>query len=133
MGGTVTLKSAHDGTTLELFERGGGYFLARIAGPNFQATTKVYEYEPIYLTQFFADLAANWKGWTAKKEWGSLEGELHFSATCDSTGHINLSIQLRSSAHPFGWNLASTILLEAGQLDRLAQSVVAFFEGANVG
>lgn len=127
---TVTLKSAHDGTTLEFFERGGGYFLVRIAGPNCQATAKVYEHEPTHLKRFFADLAANWKGWAGKKEWGSLEGELTLSATADSKGHISLAIQLRSGPYPFDWKISAMILLEAGQLDRVAQSVALFVEDA---
>ena len=128
---TVTLKSAHDGTTLEFFERGGGYFLVRIAGPNFQATARVYEYEPEHLKRFFADLAAKWRGWAGKKEWGSLEGELVLSATTDSIGHVFLSIQLRSGHDSFDWKLSAMILLEAGQLDRIAHSVAAFLEDAN--
>jgi hypothetical protein len=128
---TVTLKSAHDRTTLEFIERGGGYFLGRISGPNLQATAKIYEYEPMYFKRFFADLAANWNGWTGKKEWKSLEGELALSATINSTGHVTLSVQLRSGPYPYDWNLSARILLEAGQLDRLAHSVAAFVEDTN--
>lgn len=131
MESTVILKSAHDGTTLEFFERGGGYFLVRISGPNMQATAKFYEYEPAHLKRFFSDLAANSKGWPAKKEWGSLEGELALSATADSLGHISLAVQLRSGPYPLDWKLSAMILLEAGQLDRLAASVAAFVENSN--
>ena len=128
---TVTLKSAHDGTAVEFSQRGGGYFLASIAGPNIQASATVYEYEPTYLKRFFADVAANWKGWTGKKEWKSLEGELVLSATADSKGHISLWLHLSSGSSPFDWKLSAMILLEAGQLDHLAQSVAAFFEDTN--
>lgn len=127
------LKSVHDGTTLELFERGGGTFLARIAGPNLQATATVYEYEPAYLKQFFADLAANWKGWKGNKEWQSLEGELGLSATIDSTGHISLAIQLSSGPYPFDWKLSAVVVIEAGQLDRVAHAVADFLADENVG
>jgi hypothetical protein len=123
---SVIIKSAHDGTALELFERSGGYFLARLTGPNFHGTAKVYEYEPAHLVEFFAGLAANWRGWPGKREWSSLEGELAFSATIDSTGHISLSVQFRSGSYPFNWKLSAMILMEAGQLDCIATDVSAF-------
>ena len=133
MAESVTLKSAHDGTSLELFDRGGGYFRARVVGPNVEATATVYEYEPAHLKQFFADLAGNWKGWKGKKEWQSLEGELAMRATIDSAGHISLSVHLRSGSYPFDWKLTAVILLEAGQLDRIAHAVAAFTEDGNGG
>jgi len=122
----VTIRSAHDGTTLELFERAGRYFLARVIGPNFQGTAKVYDDSPQHLKRFFSDLAANWKGWKGKKEWQSLESELALCATSDSIGHASLSIELHSGDYPFDWTLLATIELEAGQLERLARSVAAF-------
>src|SRR5712671_6177511 len=126
MDTSAIVRSAHDGTALELFERSGGYFLARLTGPNFQGTAKVYEYEPAHLTEFFAGLAANWKGWPGKREWSSLEGELAFGASIDSTGHISLSVQLHSGPYPFDWKLSAMILIEAGQLDCIANDVSAF-------
>lgn len=129
MESIVCIKSAHDGTALELFGRSGGYYRVRLAGPNFNGVASVYEYEPIYLKMFFSGLAANWKGWSGRKEWASLEGELSLSAVADSTGHINLSVRIRSGDFPFNWNLSATLLLEPGQLDQISASVRTFFAG----
>ena len=126
MESSAIIKSAHDGTSLELFDRGGGYFLARLVGPNLQGTAKVYEYVPVHLKAFFDGLAANWQGWPGKRQWGSLEGELSLSATIDSSGHIMLSVEMRSGSYPFDWRLSAMILVEVGQLDRLAASVGEF-------
>lgn len=128
MEASATLKSAQDGTTLELFGRLGDNFLARLAGPNLEATATVYDHEPADLKHFFADLAANWKGWRGQKQWKSLEGELQLDATIDSTGHVKLSVQMRSGPYPFDWRLSAALLLEAGQLDRIAHTVASFLD-----
>src|ERR1035438_3351558 len=103
MEDSVSIKSAQDGTTLELFDRRGGYFVVRLLGPNIQGTAKVYEDEPAHLKAFFDGLATNWKGWSGKMEWNSLEGELSLDASIDSTGHISLSVHIRSGHSPFDW------------------------------
>ena len=126
MSGTATIKSAHDGTSLELSERCGGYYRVTISGPNFHGAATAYEYNPGDLKAFFDDLAANWRGWLGKKEWRSLEGELSLSATSDSTGHVTLSARIRSGPYPFDWGLSAVLLVEAGQLDGIAASIAAF-------
>lgn len=128
MDGSATIKSAHDGTTLELFDRSNGYYRARLAGPNFQGTGTVYEYELDYLKAFFVGLAADWKGCSGKRAWSSLEGELSLSATIDSTGHVSVSVQMRSGPYPLDWRLSAVLLVEAGQLDRIADSISAFVD-----
>lgn len=128
MNHSFTIKSAHDGTTLELFERSGDYFLAQLTGPNFKGLAKVYEYEAFRLKAFFDGLAADWKGWPGTREWRSVEGELLLAAKCDSTGHISLSVHLQPGRHPFGWKLCAMLLVEAGQLDGIAASVGEFLD-----
>jgi hypothetical protein len=124
---SVIIKSAHDGTTLEFSSRSGDYYRVSLSGPGFHGACQVYAYEPgTGPDKFFRDLAANWRGWQGKKEWSSLEGELKFSATCDSTGHISLSVQLRSGPYPFDWSLSGVLLLEAGGLERIATDVEKF-------
>jgi hypothetical protein len=128
MENTAIIKSAQDGTVLELFDRASGYFSARFEGPTCHGIAKVYEYEPVHLKAFFANLAADWKGWKGKREWSSLEGELSLSATIDTTGHITLSVRIRSGPYPFDWSLFAALLLEAGQLDRISASINSFFD-----
>ena len=125
---SAVIKSSQDGTTLELSARNGDYFDACLTGPNFRGAALVYTYEPVYLERFFRDLATHhWKGWTGKKEWTSLEGELWLAAAIDSTGHVSLSVRLRSGSYPFDWSLSAVLLIEAGQLEEIASSIKRFF------
>jgi hypothetical protein len=124
----VVLKSAQDGTMLELFDRGGDYFGVRIDGPAIRATAQVYDCDTVHLKEFFADMAAQWKGWPGEKGWQSLEQELKLAATNDSIGHIRLAIQMRSGHYEYDWTVSAAILLEAGQLDGIAKSVAEFLD-----
>jgi len=102
MENSLTIKSAHDGTSLEFTGCSSDYYNITLNGPNCQGTGKVYAFEPAEkISAFFHDMAANSRGWNGKKNWCSLEGEFSLSATCDSTGHITLSAELHSGPYPF--------------------------------
>jgi hypothetical protein len=131
MDASVIIKSAHDGTALKLCNRSGEYFEVHLEGPNFRGATKVWDYEPAHLRQFFSDLAANWRGWDGKREWASIEGEMSLTATIDRTGHISLSVRIRSGPYPFDWTMSAVLLIEAGQLDQIAASVITFVDVAD--
>lgn len=125
----VTITSAHDGTTLRLFDLDAFYFAAALRGPNVQAIARVYVYEPGDLAAFFRELAEQWRGWEGKKEWRSLEGELSLAATVDSTGHVSLLVNLRSCTGPFDWEVRAALPVEAGQLDGISSQVELFVAG----
>jgi len=126
---STTIKSAHDGMTLEFFDRGGDRFKVGIRGSHVSGTASISSFEPVKsrLADFFRDLAVHWEGWKGKREWASLEGDLALSATSDSTGHISLQVRLRSGPYPFDWSLSVTLLIEAGQLERIASDMERFF------
>jgi hypothetical protein len=127
MGHSTIIKSAHDGTTLEFSDRAGDYYRVSLSGHDVHGACRVYAYEPAsHLSGFFRDLATNWQGWQGKKEWSSLEGELRFSATCDSTGHTSLSLRLRSGPYPFDWILSTVLMIEAGSLGQIASEIEKF-------
>lgn len=127
MSHKAIIKSAHNGTTLEFMDcESSDHFKARISGAHFDGTVTVYYSEPENLAAYFRDLAINWRGWQGKKAWSSLEDDLEFSASSDSTGHITLSTQLRDGPYPFGWSLSTTLLLEAGTLEQIASDVEKF-------
>src|SRR5438105_4551533 len=126
----VAIKSTHDGTTLSLSDFDGDYFFAELRGSQFHGSARVYSHVVSDPSDFFKDLAIawhGWRGWEGVKSWASLEGEFELSATCDSAGHISLSIQLRSGPYPFDWVLRTVLLLEVGQLDGIASHVARFF------
>jgi hypothetical protein len=54
-----------------------------------RSTARVYIYEPYHLAAFFADLAAQWKGWAGEKEWHSVEDDFALSCTSDPGRYVN--------------------------------------------
>lgn len=82
--------------------------------------------EPKSLCDFFADIAANWKGWTDVKEWKAAEHPFKLSGSHDGLGHIALDVQLGSGWHEGDWRVQSRILIDAGLLDEVATRVLAF-------
>ena len=126
MHASAAIKSSQDGTSLEFSGFAGDYFQVALRGPSFQGCGRVYADEPSHLAAFFRDLAAHWQGWSGKKEWGSLEGELLFTATSDSTGHTSLAVRLRSGPYPYDWTLTAMLLIDAGQLEAIAKSMQEF-------
>jgi hypothetical protein len=127
MDTSVLIKSSHDGTSFEFSDYTGGYFQATVHGPHFQGRGRVYAYKPSHLAAFFRDLATHWQGWSGQKKWVSLEEELSFAATSDSTGHTCLVVRLRSGSYPFDWSLNAVLLIEAGQLELIAKKMEELF------
>jgi Family of unknown function (DUF6228) len=75
----------------------------------------------------FRDIAAHWNGWEGTKKWDAVEGEFKIFAKTDLTGHITLTFELPSSRFPPTWAARVDIMVEAGQLDKLARDAGAFF------
>lgn len=126
MGYSTLIKSAQNGVTVEFFDRTANCYSVRVQGHIFHGTLCVYDDAQVYLAAFFNDLAENWRGWQGKKEWETLEGNMSLSATCDSLGHTYLSIYLRADSDLFGWGLSTTLLIEAGQLEHIAEQITEF-------
>ncbi|MGH9814311.1 MAG: DUF6228 family protein [Candidatus Acidiferrales bacterium] len=79
------------------------------------------------LDSYWASLAEEWRGWTGSKVWKSHEQDLELAATSDGKGHISLKVTLnRGSASASGWQAQTTLVIEAGQLDRIASDALAF-------
>jgi hypothetical protein len=110
----------------ERFNRNLEYFTVELFDPEVRARMRVYAYEPSYLAAFFEDLAWNWRGWDADKSWESVEGECKFSATNDRRGHVDLTVSLRPSLNLHRWRFEGHVLIEAGQLDSVAEWVRTF-------
>jgi hypothetical protein len=119
------IKSVDDGTVFELGPYDNDYFLASVSATGIRAQARVGRYMAQRLDDLFAYLAANWKGWTGERTWESLEGELRLAATCDRTGHVRINIHLHDGA-PALWKVNTSVMVEAGQLERLAEEAVAF-------
>lgn len=103
-----------------------------VSGIGMEATVRVetspYGTAP---SDFFDQLAAEWKGWGGEKEWGAIEGEYGLFAKSDATGHIELTVKLQPSFYAPYWCAASVLVVEAGQLDGLASRFRGFFRAAS--
>jgi uncharacterized protein DUF6228 len=126
MSKSVIIRSSLDGTTLELFDRTEWDFAVRVDGPNFHGTASIYSPKLKHLSQFFTGMSEPWKGWSGERGWQSLERELSLSAKADSTGHVDIFVELCSRQHFLGWTLTCTLVLEAGAtgVDRHSDSAV---------
>jgi hypothetical protein len=93
--------------------------------------TRVRRGEPSEgLADYFADLAANWEGWSGPREWSSFEEDLRLSARSHRTGQIQLHVHLNHGAPPY-WELDFGLGLEAGELERLSGEARAFEQSAH--
>ncbi len=104
-------------------------YTIELAAPEFRAATTVenpgYGHPP---SQLFSELARSWKGWHGAKGWLSLEGELELEATADAIGHVTLQFKIPAySSGPSTWSAQCSVVVEAGQLERLALESEVFF------
>jgi uncharacterized protein DUF6228 len=90
--------------------------------------TPPYYGGPEGLAKLFEDIAANWRGWSGEKNWASLEGEMRISCTCDKLGHTRMAVLLRDLHPERGWTASGSLIMEAGQLDKIARSVREFLQ-----
>ena len=125
------IKSVNDATALRFCDMRRGtdhaYFTVNLAGPPVHAGVEVYELSVHQWSAFFADLAANWRGWVGTKTAESLEGHLHVAATSDRAGHVRLRVRLRDLLVENDWLAEVNIHLEAGQLDQIASAAAGYF------
>ena len=136
---TLTIESAEVGNegeraSLTLGPYNGDSFGAEVRRDRLRAradiVSKIFRgHSSEGLVEFFEALAANWKGWTGKREWISIERDLVLSAT-GHAGRIGLEVQLNHGAPPY-WELRSTLGLEADQLDGLAAEAREFEKSAS--
>jgi hypothetical protein len=129
MGGPVVealvIESCDARSSLALRASDRAYFLADLRGAGLAATALVSRHMSLGLAGFFAGIAADWTGWDGVREWRSFEGELTLHAESQRTGHVHLRVDLRCGTPP-DWKAQAGLLLESGQLDRLASAAQEF-------
>lgn len=125
MADAFQVSSRDDQSSLRLEAYDRDYFRAELRGLNLHAQARVGIYLSTGLAGLFGEMASQWRGWEGRKTWSSLEGELHLTAEADRTGHVTLVAQLKEGA-PSVWSLELVLVVEAGQLERLAREAHAF-------
>jgi hypothetical protein len=105
-------------------------FWVRITDINLSAAGSVYTgYANSHPARLFADMARQWQGWPGELNWESLEYEFALLCTRDRLGHVRNEIRLgsRMGSWDFSWEVQAAVMVEAGQLERLARRAAVFF------
>lgn len=76
-------------------------------------------------TAFFAELAANWRGWKHEKRWADLESRVSLAATADSLGHVTIKVALRGPN--FQDRAEVRLTFEAGALENMSLAMASIF------
>ncbi len=70
------------------------------------------------LADFFADLAADWHGWTGERSWRALEGEMAIEAWHDGRANVMVAVTIKRPRMSFAkdaWSARAVFTLEAGE------------------
>jgi hypothetical protein len=68
--------------------------------------------------RFFAELAADWRGWAGERRWRALEGEMEIEASHDGRAHVLVAVTVRQADIAFArnaWSARIVFTLEAGE------------------
>jgi len=79
------------------------------------------------LIDFFRSLGTRWRGWSGERTYESLEDDLRLTAVHD--GHVQLTVRLRQSTEPNGWDVKASIRLDPGEeMSTLVDEMETLFE-----
>ena len=123
----MTVQSSHGGRSLAIASdvEARDYWFAELQGGGFRATWRFYAYDHTGLGQYFAELAAAWRGWDGDKTWEALEGDVRIAASHDGKGTVAMLVELRAEPtvrRDPDWCASVVLTLDAGGLDRLARA-----------
>lgn len=106
-----------------------GYLVAVLSVDGLSATKRVYLHPASgwrELEEFFAGLAADWRGWSGIREWTSLESDLSIEARHEY-GHVQVRVTLCDALAGWGnhgWKATADLTLDPGeQLSQVAGDV----------
>lgn len=128
----LTIESSSNDARLELRQTPDsghevGLYAVRLTVAGLQAQADVYFYGDDGLPQFVADLARDWRGWSGRREWNSLEGQLTLDAEHDGLGTVEMIAGLTPDAAFLPWRASAVLHVDPGALDGAAASVARFF------
>jgi uncharacterized protein DUF6228 len=105
-------------------------FWFRVTNLNLSAAAEIHGEEGYPSpAELFAELAWRWSGWPGTLTWESFMGSLSLSCSHDRRGHITISVVLRSgdTINPDEWDVKTSVMIEAGQLEGIARKAKKFF------
>ena len=120
------VKSSDSDAQLVLRRVDENTYSAELTSASLSMTTRVYQFGGgDRLNEFWRDLARDWRGWDGVRTWEPLEGCLYLSAVSDRLGHVTVTVRLEDRV-PFRFAAEAQLLVEAGQLDRIASEAQRF-------
>lgn len=121
--------SDHLQVSLEPDDPARDYLAVRLSTEGLSATKRVYAHYASGwrdLSEFFAGLAADWRGWSDVREWASIESDLKIEARHEF-GHVQLHVTVSNARADWGnhgWTASVDLTLEPGeQLSRVAAEI----------
>ncbi len=126
----VVIRSSQTGAAITFSAWRDLYFNVRFSSPRISFGKTVYAYtDHAALVDLFERMATSWKGWQGTKEWASMESDMDLRCTHDGLGHIDLELSLiNKDGQAEWWRSSAHLVVDAGQLDRIAFELRKFFE-----
>ena len=90
----------------------------RTSGLVAQTTATLAGDGPSNLAEFFADLAANWRGWAGERRWRARQGEMEIEASHDGRRYVLIAVTVRRPQLTLAkdpWSARIVFTLEAGE------------------
>ena len=90
----------------------------RASGLAAQTTATLAGDGPSNLAEFFADLAASWRGWAGERRWRARQGELEIEASHDGRRYVLIAVTVRRPQVTLAndaWSARIVFTLEAGE------------------
>jgi hypothetical protein len=111
------------------------HVVAQLRSAGLTATRRVYHgYTQGFadLANYFAELAADWRGWDGSRAWESVEGDLRIEAA-HKFGHVQLRVMVRAYGSGWGnegWSATADLTLDPGeQLSQVAADLAGLARG----
>jgi hypothetical protein len=88
---------------------------------------------PWNLAEFFAELAADWRGWAGERRWRALGGEMAIEASHDGRAHVLIAVTIKRPQLTFvkdAWSARIVFTLDAGeQLTAVTRDLASVLAG----
>ena len=84
-------------------------------------------YDKVDLAEYFAGLAADWRGWKGERQWEALEQEMQIDSWHDGRANVMVAVTVRRPERAYAddaWSARIVFTLESGeQLTALASDI----------
>jgi len=101
----------------------------QLTGPDLDCSSVYVEdpESPQTLVEFFAELAAEHKGWDGEKTWQSAGGDITLSANHDQVNTTRMTAMLRGGVVP-QWTASCELHVDPFRFDRVAKNLALYGE-----